>query len=167
MKPTLFRKPRLKPISDHKRAADKACPDAGWKRLSNEQKGRLSVLARKAYAHQRVQGMTETEWRHEIAISVCGCRISEAVQDHYTNLKSAFEDLCGEHDRAFKTQIRGADNKRRIALHKLATACKERGLHDSYPESICRSQFKVPISQASAKQIWCLFFTVTKRREKQ
>lgn len=157
--------PRLKPIAASRHAADAKCPDAGWKRLTNKQKGRLSMLAATAYTHQQVQGMTVKEWRHEISINTCGVRISEAIQDHYDNLKSAFQDLAGQHAGAYRTQVRSKDNKRRIAMHKLITACKERGLNSSYPASICMTQFKCPLEEASAKQLWCLFFTVTNRRD--
>lgn len=158
--------PALKPIPDAKRKQDAACPDGGWKRLSNEQKARLSILARAAYQHQKVQGMTVEEWRHEISIRACGCRISEAVQDHWADLKSAFEDLAGKPEKAFKTQLREGDNKRRVAMHKLTTALAAKGLHLSYAASICKTQFKCGLEEASAKQLWCLFYTVTNRRRK-
>lgn len=157
---------RLKPIGTARHARDGQCPDAGWKRLSNTQKARLSILARKAYAEQKVQGMDLDEWRHEIAISACGCRISEASQRQWADLKTAFQDLAGDPVGAMRTQIHEGDNKRRIALHKLTTACKERGLDFSYAEKICRAQFKIPTAEASAKQLWCLFYTVTNRRQK-
>jgi integrase len=124
------------------------------------------MLARKAYQVQRVQGIDPDEWRHEVAIQACGCRISEAVQSHWADLKTAFQDLAGDPVGAMRTQIREGDNKRRIALHKLTTLCTERGLDISYAESICRDTFKVPIAQASAKQIWCLFYTIQKRGTK-
>jgi len=158
-----LRKPALKPIPERRRAADRDCPDAGWKRLTNAQKSRLSILARKAYAHQRVQGIPLDEWRHEVSISACGLRISEATQRHWADLKSAFQDLAGEHAQAFKTQLRDGDNKRRIALHKLTQECQAKGLDIAYAERICVAQFKIPLAEASAKQLWCLYFTITKR----
>lgn len=158
--------PKLSPIPGRRRTADSDCPDATWKRLSREQKARLSILARQAYDHQKVQGIPLDEWRHDVSIQSCGVRISEACQSHWADLKSAFQDLAGQPEKAFQTQLREGDNNRRIALHKLTTAIKERNLHFSYAESICLAQFKVPIAQATAKQIWCLFFTVTNRRKK-
>lgn len=156
---------RLQPIGTARHSRDSECPDAGWKRLSNKQKARLSILARKAYRLQRVQGIDPEEWRHEVAISVCGCRISEAVQDHWTDLYSAFVDLAGEPEKAFEAQLRSGDNKRRVALYKLTGACKERGLDISYAEAICMDTFKSQLAKATAKQIWCVFFTVTNRRK--
>lgn len=160
---TPLRKPALKPISDRRRTADRDCPDAGWKGLSREQKARLSILAAKAYTYQRVQGISLDEWRHEVAISACGCRISEATQRHWADLKAAFLDLAGEPEKAFRTHIREGDNKRRIALHKLTKELEAHGLDLGYAEKICRDTFKITIPEASAKQLWCLYFTISKR----
>lgn len=160
-------KPRLAPIADSRHAEDDRCPDGGNNPLTRKQKSRLSILARKAFTHQQIQGVSPEDWRHDTAISACGFRISEASQKHWADLQSAFQDLAGEEGKAFRTQVRAGDNKRRVALHKLTTAITERGLHISYAESISMAQFKVPIAQASAKQIWCLFYTVTNRRKIQ
>jgi hypothetical protein len=164
MKYTL-RPPALKPIAGARHAADAPCPDAAWKRLTRNQKAGLSILARRAYDHQRVTGSTPDQWRHEQAIRACGLRISEATQQHWADLKSAFQILAGEDGKAFQTQVREGDNKRRIAMYKLTQACRERGLHPSYPAAICHTQFKVPLAEASAKQLWCLFYTITNRRK--
>ena len=156
---------RLQPIGTARHSRDAECPDAGWKRLSNNQKARLSMLARKAYVLQRVQGMDFDEWRHEIAINACGVRISEATQSHWADLKTAFQDLAGDPVGAMNTQIREGDNKRRVAMHKLTTALAAKNLPAAYAASICFAQFKVPLAEASAKQIWCLFYTVQNRRQ--
>jgi len=159
----LFYATRLKPISGKRHAADAACPDAGHKPLSKGQKARLSILARKAFYHQKVQGMTATEWRHEIAIQKVGCRISEAVQDHWNDLKSTFEDLSGRPGKAFNTQVRAGDNKRRVALFKLTKELEAHNLAPGYGEKICFAKFKVSLAEASAKQIWAIYFDITKR----
>ena len=158
----------LKPIPGAKHVDDAACPDAGWKPLTNEQKARLSILARKAAEVQRVAGGYKAvdAWRHEISIKACGVRISEATQSHWADLKSAFEDLGGRPEKAFHTQMREGDNKRRIALWKLTQALAAKGLHPGYAAAICRAQFKCSLEDASAKQLWCLFYTVTNRRKK-
>lgn len=157
----------VKPIPAAKHVEDDNCPDAGWKPLSKEQKAKLSILARSAAEKQGIRGGYKAveEWRHMISIRVCGVRISEAVQDNYADLKSAFEDLGGRPEKAFQTQMRAGDNKRRVAMHKLSQALADRGLQPAYAASICRAQFKCPLEEASAKQLWCLFFTVTKRRK--
>ena len=155
---------RVKPVSAAKHAEDGACGDGGWKPLSREQKARLSILARQAYAHQGVQGMTVDEWRREVSERACGCRISEATQRNWADLKSAFEDLCGQVEKAFRTQLREGDNKRRVALWKLTQALAAKGLETSYAGKICRIQFKCALEEASAKQLWCLFYTITNRK---
>jgi hypothetical protein len=156
----------LKPIPTAKHADDAACPDAGWKPLSKEQKARLSMLARKAAEVQRVSGGYKAvdAWRHEISIRACGVRISEATQAHWADLKSAFEDLGGRPEKAFSTQMRAGDNKRRVAMWKLTQALNAKGLAPEYAGKICRAQFKCQLEEASAKQLWCLFYTVTNRR---
>lgn len=162
MKPYLLR-PR--PISGAKHAEEAACPDAAWKSLSNKQKGLLSMLAAQAYAAQGLSpAVTLAEWRRDTAIRACGCRISQATQAHWADLKSAFQDLSGHPEKAFHTLMREGDNKRRVALYKLTQALKSKGLNPSYAQAICRAQFKCQIEDASAKQIWCLFFTISRRR---
>lgn len=157
----------LKTIPEYRKAEDGACPDAGWKSLTKEQKTHLSILARKAAVVQGlcVKSKEFEEWRHEVAIAACGVRISEAAQAHWVELKTAFELEAGEDGKAFQTQMREGDNKRRIAMHKLTQVLKDKGLDVSYAAKICTMQFKVPLDQASAKQIWCLFYTVTNRRK--
>ena len=162
MKPYLLR-PR--PIAAAKHAEDGSCPDASWKALSNKQKGLLSMLAAQAYAAQGITpAVTLPEWRRDTAILACGHRISQATKAHWADLKAAFQDLSGRPEKAFHTLMREGDNKRRVALHKLSQALKDKGLNPSYAQAICRSQFKCQIEDASAKQIWCLFFTISHRR---
>lgn len=166
MKYYTLKTPKLTPIADRRHAEDDACPDGGWHPLSRLQKARLAILAREAFDHLNVQGMSLADWRHEVALRVCGKRISEATQSDWADLNSELLDLAGRHEKAFAGQLRAVDNKRRVALHKLTTAIKERGLHVSYAESICLAQFKVPLAEATAKNLWCLFYTVTNRRPK-
>lgn len=157
----------LKPIGTAKHADDKDCPDASWKPLSKEQKARLSISARKAAEVQGVslKGKDLAEWRQEVSIRACGVRISEATQAHWADLKSAFEDLGGKPEQAFLTQLREGDNKRRVAMHKLQKELEAKGLAIGYAAAICKTQFKLPLDQASAKQLWCLFYTVKNRRK--
>lgn len=161
--------PKLKPVSAAKHADDAACPDGGWKPLTNNQKARLSILARQAAVLHglSLKKVDLDAWRQEESIKACGRRISEAIQDDWANLKSAFEDLAGNPVAAFKTQLRDGDNKRRVAMHKLAEALRKKELPLSYAESICRPQFKCSLDEASAKQLWCLFYTINGRKAKR
>ena len=127
----------------------------------------MGIMARKAAEVQGVSLKSKDldEWRHAVCIKACGVRITEATQSHWADLKSAFEDLGGKPEQAFKTQLREGDNKRRVAMHKLTEALAGKGLDTSYAAKICRIQFKCELDQASAKQLWCLFYTVTNRRK--
>jgi hypothetical protein len=156
---------QVRPIATAKHAEDAACADGGWKPLTKEQKMRLSILARKA-AWEQKQGLDNKQldaWRQEVSIRACGVRISEASQCHWADLKSAFEDLAGAPEQAFETQLRDVDNKRRVALWKLNQVLTEKGLAPEYAGAICKTQFKCALEDASAKQLWCLFYTVKNR----
>jgi hypothetical protein len=168
MRTYILRKaPPLKPIGQARHIDDASCPDAGWKALTKNQKTRLAIMARKAAEVQGVSLKSKDldEWRHGVCIKACGVRITEATQANWADLKSAFEDLGGKPEQAFKTQLREGDNKRRIAMHKLTGALAAKGLQTGYAETICKTQFKVSLAEASAKQLWCLFYTVTNRRK--
>ena len=156
---------KLQPIPARKHAEDAACPDGSWHPLTGEQKKRLAILSRKAAAKCGISSHEQDEWRREQSILACGLRITEATQAHWADLKSRFQDLCGEPEKAFITQMREGDNKRRVAMWKLTQALNAKGLQPAYAASICRSQFKCPLEEASAKQLWCLFYTVTNRRK--
>lgn len=158
---------RLKPVTAAKHREDADARDGSWKPLTNHQKARLAILA-KAAAVAQGESFTAREmdeWRHEQAIKACGVRISEATQRHWADLKSAFEDLSGKPEKAFRTQMREGDNKRRVAMHKLAEELTKKGLHSSYAASICRAQFKCALDEATAKQLWCVFYTISNRRK--
>ena len=144
--------------------ADAALPDGGWRPLTRWQKARLAMTARKAYDRLKVQGMTLDEWRQEIAIRACGRRVSEACQCHWAELMAAFLNLNGASDKALNVLLREGDNKRRVAMHKLTQELAKKGLEVGYAAAICSKQFKCALADASAKQIWCLFFTVKNRR---
>ncbi len=162
----LHKAPVLKPIGEARHIEDDSCPDAGWKALTKNQKTRLSIMARKAAEVQGVSLKSKDldEWRHAVCIKACGVRITEATQSNWADLKSAFEDLGGKPEQAFETQLREGDNKRRVAMYKLTQALSGKGLDIGYAAKICRTQFKSELDQASAKQLWCLFYTVTKRK---
>lgn len=124
------------------------------------------MLARKAAESQGLSVKTKdlSEWRQSVSIRACGLRISEATQAQWADLKAAFQMEAGEDGKAFQTQMREGDNKRRIAMHKLTQALAGKGLDVGYAAKICRIQFKCELDQASAKQLWCLFYTVTNRK---
>ena len=61
--------------------------------------------------------------------------------------------------------MRVSVQEKEIALHKLTESCADRGLQMSYAEAICRRQYKCDLSEANAKQLWQLNFTVRNRRK--
>jgi hypothetical protein len=73
--------------------------------------------------------------------------------------------LAGKPVQAYQTQLRDGDNKRRVALWKLTQALSAKGLEMGYAGAICRAQFKCQLEDASAKQLWCLFYTIYNRRK--
>ena len=140
-----------------------------WHRLSNEQKARLSILAREAFEKKYPGSVTGGErrvasFRQEESIRCCGKRISEAAQRDYLPLKAHFQDLAGNSGAALNTLMRSETEPVRVALHKLTTECRARKLSMSYPEAICRRQYHCDLSQASPRQIWCLVYTVRNRK---
>jgi len=141
-------------------STDRSC---AWHPLTREQKARLSILARAAFAKS---GSGDANvWRREVAIRACGRRISEAVQRDYLTLKATFQDLAGESGRALETLLRSESEPQRVALYRLTQECGKRGLQLAYPEAICRRQYHCGLSQASPKQLWNLLYTVRNRRE--
>lgn len=156
----------LKPIPAARHAEDGGCADGSWKPLSAKQKQRLAILAREAAVKCGISQHEADEWRREQSILACGVRITEATQKNWADLKSRFEDLAGKVEKAFQTQMREGDNKRRVAMWKLTQALAAKGLQPEYAGAICRAQFKCQLSEASAKQLWCLFYTITNRRNK-
>ena len=140
-----------------------------WHPLSREQKARLSILAREAFAKRHpgsLAGMERriTDFRHQESIRCCGKRVSEAAQRDYLPLKAHFQDLTGNSGAALNTLMRSESEPRRVALHKLTQECRERQLSMSYPESICRRQYHCDLAKANAKQLWCLVYTVRNRK---
>ena len=140
-----------------------------WHSLSNEQKARLSILAREAFEKKYPGSVTGGErrvasFRQEESIRCCGKRISEAAQRDYLSLKAHFQDLAGNSGAALNTLMRSETEPVRVALHKLTTECRARKLSMSYPEAICRRQYHCDLSQASPRQIWCLVYTVRNRK---
>lgn len=139
---------------------DRSC---AWHPLTREQKARLSILARDAFAKSG-SGNADS-WRREVAIRACGRRISEAAQRDYLPLKAAFQDLAGESGRALETLLRAESEPQRVAMHRLTQECGKRGLRLAYPEAICRRQYHCALSEATPRQLWNLLYTVRSRRK--
>lgn len=128
----------------------------------------LVILAKQAWTSLRQvrDDVPDFEtWRQAEAVKACGHRISFALVKHFSALKRHFANIAGDSGKAFNSAMREGTEDKRIAMAKLAEACQERGLEMSYPAAICRRQFKRSLEDASAKQTWCLVFTVRNRRK--
>lgn len=145
--------------------------------LSNLQKREISIAARRAYlvwpdreAYEAINSeMSATAcfeaWRHVEAGKACGVQSLRAcTQAHYGRLLAHFQALAGHTAQADYTRARDADNDRRIARYKLAQALRERGLAEGYAAAICVRQYRCGLGEATAKQLWCLVYTVRNRR---
>jgi hypothetical protein len=148
--------------------------------LSNLQKREIAIAARRAYdawSEREAFELINSElsrtacfeaWRRVEQGKATGIqRMTAMTQDHYAPALAHFVALAGDAGRATRVLARGADNDRRIARYKLDEALRERGLDPGYAAAICRRQFRRPLAEASAKQLWCLVYTVRSRRHAQ
>ncbi len=129
--------------------------------LSKPQKAHLSRLAKEAWTMLDRAGAIDEkadDWRRDQAISACGRRISEAVNGDFETLQAHFLGMAGKTDRAFQSAMRADSNDVRQARHKLDTFCRQHGLQPEYPAKIMRDKFKTTLDDASAKQLWAVFF---------
>jgi hypothetical protein len=151
--------------------------------LTNLQKRDIAIAARQAYlawdgreAYEAVNsGISKSEcfkaWKHQeqgkaIALGVAqplGRSTCEMTQANWAPVLAHFRDLAGDRTGAQRVRERDQDNGRRIAMHKITGALKERELTLDWVATICRSKFKCTLDRASEKQLWILFYDVRKR----
>lgn len=135
--------------------------------LSRRQKWMLSDLAEAAWLHlglrDQLGGEPLDTFRHRIARSVCGRRISEAVNGDYKALEARFLSLRAESARAFESALKSETEGLRIAHHKLATELRAHGLQPGYAETIASAIFKRPLGELHTKEIWKVFYTIRNR----
>jgi hypothetical protein len=142
--------------------------------LTHEQKGILCQAARRAFDHQVELGAIgdsadPQDWRREQQIIATGKEsLTSCTQDDFAPLLARFAHLEGKDDVALRWELRAQTHPKRVALSKLQEACREAGVdYPGYPETICWTQNKCGIEDATAKQIWRLVFTVRNRRHSQ
>ena len=135
--------------------------------LSNVQKGKLCILARKAFDRiggDSTTGMEFAEWRKQEQWNAVGKQsLRDCMQREYLRLVAHYEDLIGESGRAVTTHMRAGTEPRRIAEHKLLEALKKAGLEIAYADTICRSKFKCHVEDASTAQLWKLYYDIRQR----
>ncbi len=167
------------PTSRDGAATEPRIPDAAVQArggLSNDQKANLSILARRAYDRHREVGLADgsfDEWRHAECRAASGGRIGgfrEAMQRDYRLLRGHFANLAGDGATAIQDAIHGDSDEadRGQARAILRRECRRRGhAFPEYPASICRTQYKCGLDEASAKQLWSLIYTVRNRKKNQ
>lgn len=144
--------------------------------LSIPQKREIAIAASRAYkawdgreAFEAVNSdRSRTDcmesWRHVEQGKAVGIQsLLEMTQDHYGRVLAHFLKLAGDEDGARRVLARDADNDRRVALYKLRAELQKHGLEEGYAAVICKSKFKRPLGEATAKQLWKLFFDVKNR----
>lgn len=169
--PPVDRSPDTKRVNQHGNARNAYPSRAAGALLDAGQKAHLCIMAREAF--ERVHGRAPhdthelTKWRREQQQRATGLvSLTDADQRHWPALQACFLDLKGESGRAFNVLVQPDLKEQRKALAVLQTNCRERGLPMSYPEAICRKQYKCTLEEASPKQLWRLVFTVRNRRKK-
>jgi integrase len=139
-------------------------------KLSKNEKTTLAILARQAFdVMKRAGAIDETadDFRHRISLQACGCRISEARRRHFNDLKAAFLVITGDTAGALNAGTRAQTEDVRIALAKLRAELRFNHLQEPYANHICRSKFKCDLQDATANQLWSLYFDVKKNRKRQ
>lgn len=146
--------------------------------LTNDQKRQIGMLAHAAWQAcperesllesnpELSASAVEAAWRHVEQGKACGIQsLRECSQDHYGRLKAHFLALGGQEQAAARTRVRDADNDRRIARWKLNQELQTRGLAAGYAASICRTQYRCSLDEATAQQLWRLIYTVRSRKK--
>jgi hypothetical protein len=107
-------------------------------------------------------------WRHcEIGKITGGIQSLKLCTNeaHYLPLLAHFTAMRGEGGKALMMLLRHADADRITIYFKLIQALEERELAEGYAATICRCKFKRDLGDASAKQLWSIFFDIRKRRK--
>lgn len=143
--------------------------------LSKKQKAYLAGLSERAFnlAAAKARGAGEEmttdwrargDWRREQVAVACGkAGLRCCGQLDYAAVEAHFLGLLGETKRAFEAHVRSATEERRQADAVLLRETEKAGLSPMYVEAICRRQFRCPVMDANAKQLWCLVYTVRNR----
>jgi len=152
---------------------EKAIHGAALAPLTNEQKKRLILLARRAFAKQSEISNLKSEisfdaWRHAQQVqaversSLCSC-----TNEDYLFLKAHYLRLLGEEEKAEVLQVKAVCEPRLWALSRLHKECEAAA--DvipgalKYAEGFLRNCRKINLDQASEKQLWHAIYVVRRR----
>lgn len=131
--------------------------------LDKQRRQKLGKLARGIWQRlHKLGAVTETcdDWRHRIATTACGRRISAAVVGDFKLIQAALLHEAGQERAAQQATAKATTTAVDIARHKLAELCRLRSYPESYAEGIARRIFKRPICALTSKQVWAVFYTV-------
>ena len=148
------------------------------KQLSDKQKCEICKLARIVW-DTRLSGETKAAlaaqfgsataafnaWRHEQQTRAVGKEsLVESADADFCALMAHFYLLLGNNLKAGTWIMRGATDAKRKILYLILTNCVRAALgYPSYPNAICRAQFKCNLWQASHGQLVCILSTVRNR----
>ncbi len=151
------------------------CRLAGLAWQAEIRRGRITV------SKNLVKSKQLEDWRREQQLAACGvASLCAATQQHYRALRAHFNNLLGTPAgaaRSFRDTMRtgpvtdsapGGDTHEarelwRHNLDKAIAAHSADGVTTAYMESICKSEFKVPLAAATPYQLKCLTNTAWSR----
>jgi hypothetical protein len=144
--------------------------------LTNDQKRRLSQLARRAFnrAAALARGRGEAPpadadaWRREHVLAATGkLGLRCCGQSDYKLIEAHLLEVLGEHGRAFNAHVAALTNSHRqaeaVLMREIELCADVIPGALAYVTAICARQFKCSPLDASEKQLWNLIFTLRTR----
>jgi len=143
--------------------------------FSHLQKASLAQLAKRAGEHVAAQARARGEkfddstaglnqWRREqVMIAIGKPGLTACVNADWNAVAAHFESLLGNDDRALNHLLRQESESRRQAEFVLVREMERAGFGPAYVDTICRSQFKCPVADATPDQLRKLTFTIRNR----
>jgi hypothetical protein len=139
--------------------------------LTAPERQRLAHVARVAFDRCGAgkAGISFDEWRHEqveIATDGRATGITSLTRGQYREVQAHFLAIAGDAVKAFRSGQRAGQSHadRDLAFRKLREACESGELdYPSYPEAICRKQFRCDLDALETGKVWFLFYTCTRR----
>lgn len=144
--------------------------------LSNDQKAKLAILARRGYDAHKKAGLIDDDisfddWRGIECSAATKGRVTgfrSATNRDYRLIRGHFALLAGEVETAFHDAVNGDPEQAdwEQAWNILARETRAKGhAFPAYPASICEQQYKCPLRDATKKQLWSLIYTIRSRKE--
>ncbi|MES2596411.1 MAG: hypothetical protein V4662_13785 [Verrucomicrobiota bacterium] len=131
--------------------------------LDKRRRQQLGQLARNVWQRLHKLGVvTETcdEWRHRIATTACGRRISAATVGDFKIIQAAFLREAGQEQAAQRAINKAATTAVEIARNALRKALAKHGKTAAYAEAIAMRTWKRPLASINAKETWGIVSTV-------